>query len=98
VRTGSRRDASFDPTWTIMDVMEAGREGKRTQSLSVMTGTVAPRRVCVIALKKRISLVIESPMINMVGGKRGHGDEDCGLVIWAGEVVTGLGRGLFVWC
>lgn len=43
-----------------------------------MVGTVAPGKQCVIALKKRIFLVIESPIISVVGGKRGRskcGDE-----------------------
>lgn len=43
-----------------------------------MTGTVAPGRQRVIALKKRMFLVIDSPMINVVGGKRGERDVTCG--------------------
>lgn len=44
-----------------------------------MTGTVAPGKQCVIALKKRIFLVIESPIISVVGGKRGRGECGDGL-------------------
>lgn len=49
------------------------------------TETVAPRKQCVTALKKRMFLVMESPTIRVVGGKRGRGDADSGL--------TGLGDG-----
>ena len=38
-----------------------------------MTGTVAPGKQRVIVLKKRTCLMIESPTINVVGGKRGRG-------------------------
>ena len=51
------------------------------------------------ALKKGILLVIESPMMSVVGVKRGRGDDGCGLsvlCIRAGEccgrvVATSLG-------
>ena len=37
-----------------------------------MTGTVAPGKRCVTALKKRMCRVIESPVIKVVGGKGGE--------------------------
>lgn len=56
-------------------VMEAGSEGSKQRILSIITGTVAPGKQRVIALMKRMSLVMESPMINVVGGMRGRGGE-----------------------
>jgi len=50
-----------------------------------MTGTVAPGRQCVAALKKWMSLVIESPTINVVGEKRGQGDGESTGSVRAGE-------------
>ena len=39
-----------------------------------MMGTVSPGEQCVMAFMKQISLVMESPMINVVEGMRGQGD------------------------
>lgn len=69
VRSDSRRDVSFVPTCTTIVVMEVGREGSNSKSLSKMTGTVAPGKQRVMALKKRMFLVMESPMINVVVGE-----------------------------
>ena len=71
VHSDSRRNVSFTTTWSTTLLMEEGSEGSRSRSLSTMTGTVAPEKLCVMTLKKRISLVMESPMINVVGGGRG---------------------------
>lgn len=38
-----------------------------------MTGTMAPGKQCVTALKKQICRVMASPTINVVGEKRGRG-------------------------
>ena len=45
-----------------------------------MTGTVAPGKQCVAVLKKRMFLIMEFPTINVVGEKRGHGDDGCGFL------------------
>lgn len=68
------RVVSFVPTWTTILFTETGSEGSKSRSLSVMTGTVAPGKQRVMVFAKRIPLVMESPMINVVGGKRGRGD------------------------
>ena len=85
VRSDSRRQVSFVPTCSTIREMEAGSEGSKFRNLSRITGTVAPGKQRVIALKKWMSLVIESPMINVVGGMRGRGSEVCKL--------PGLGSG-----
>ena len=40
---------------------------------------VAPGKQCVMALKNLMYLVIESPMISVVAGRRGHGGEERAL-------------------
>ncbi|KAF3834539.1 hypothetical protein F7725_027097 [Dissostichus mawsoni] len=67
------RAVSFDPTWTISRLTEDGSECSSPGSFSRMTGTVAPGRQRVAALKNRMFLVMESPIINVVGAKRGRG-------------------------
>ncbi len=75
----SRWDVSFVPTGSTILLMEVGSEGIRSRSLSNMSGTVAPGKWCVMAFKKRMPLVMESPMIRVVGAKRGRGDDVCEL-------------------
>lgn len=58
-----------------------------------ITGTVAPGKQCVVTLKKRTFLIMESPISRVVGGNRGRGDdteEGEGSVLAGGE---GAGRG-----
>lgn len=38
-----------------------------------MTGTAAPGKQCMATLKKLMFLIMESPTIRVVGGKRGRG-------------------------
>ena len=64
---------SFIPAWTITLWIEAGSDCSREGSLSRMSGTVAPGKQCVAALKKRVFLIMESPTISVVGGNRGRG-------------------------
>lgn len=59
---------SFVPTGCKIFVTEIGNEGTKFRALSKMTGTVTTGKHSVIALMKRMSLVIESQMINVVGG------------------------------
>ena len=73
------REVSFEPTCTTIFETEEGREGSRWRSLSRMTGTVAPGKQCVMALKNLMYLVIESPMISVVAGRRGRGGEERAL-------------------
>lgn len=78
VSSDCRRAVSFDPTWTITRLIEDGSERSRPGSLSRMTGTVAPGKQCVVELKKRMFLVMESPTIRVVRRKRGRGDAEYG--------------------
>jgi len=73
------QDVSFEPTWTITRSIEDGRERSRPGISSSMTWTVAPGKPCVVALKKRTFLIMESPTNSVVGGKRGQGKSDCGF-------------------
>ena len=77
VNSNCWRAVSFDPTWTITRLVEDGSECSRPGSLSRMTRIVAPGRQCVVELKKRMFLVMESLTISIVGRKRGRGDAEC---------------------
>ena len=61
-------------------LVEDGSERSSPGSLSRMSGTVAPGKQCVVALKNLMSLIMESPTINVVGEKRGRGGDSRGLV------------------
>lgn len=50
---------------------EEGSERRREGIFSVMSANVAPGKGRVMALKKRIPLIMESPMMAVVGGKSG---------------------------
>ena len=67
------RAVSFDPTWTISLLTDDGSECSSPGSLSRITGTVAPGRQRVAALKNRMFLIMESPIMNVVGANRGRG-------------------------
>ena len=100
VSSDCRRDVSLEPAWITIRVMEDGSESNNSGSLLIIAGTVAPGKQRVDALKKRISLVMESPTISVVGEKRGRGGGSCGdsLLDGAGGqetpcVSAGDGRG-----
>ena len=73
VSSEAPRAMSLVPTCTTSRVMEDGRDCSSPGSFSRISRTVAPGRQQVVALKKRIFRVIESPMIRVVGGKSGRG-------------------------
>ena len=56
-----------------MRLIEVGSDGIRSTALARMSATLAPGKQCVTALKNRISRVVESPIIIVVGGKSGRG-------------------------
>ena len=78
VRSLSSQDMSLCPQWTTMRFMEIGSDGIRALTLARMSTTLAPGKQCVTALKNRIPLVMESPMITVVGGKSGRGTRERG--------------------
>lgn len=55
------------PTWMITLVMEGGEDCSRPGSLSKKTGTVAPGKQYVRTLKYLMILIMESPMMTVVG-------------------------------
>ena len=69
-----RRAISLWPVWSITRCMEDGRELISSGSLSRMDVTLAPGKQRVVALKKRIFLVMLSPTIKVVGETRGCGE------------------------
>ena len=73
VSSVAARARSLDPTCTTIRVMDEGSDCSSLGCFPKITGTVAPGRQQVVALKKRIFLVIESPIIRVVGEKSGRG-------------------------
>ena len=66
------RLVSFDPTWTIILLIVVGSDAISPGSLAMMSGVVAPGKQCVTALMKRMFLMMESPIIRVVGGISGR--------------------------
>lgn len=50
-----------------------------------MTGTVAPGKECIVALKNLMFLIIESPTIGVVGENSGCGVRDIGCGLHRGK-------------
>ena len=69
----------FAPTWTIILMTELTTEGRCSRSLSRIVETEAPGKQCVTALKRRIDLVNESPIIRVDGENKGGMEGDCEL-------------------
>lgn len=69
VSADSRQVVSLIPTWTTTLETVLGSDERSDNSLSSMSGTVAPGRQFVMALAKRIFLVMESVMMSVLGGK-----------------------------
>ena len=55
-----------------MRVMDEGSDYSSPGSFARITGTVASGKQQVVVLKKQIFLVMESPIIRVVGEKRGR--------------------------
>jgi hypothetical protein len=68
-----QRAESFDPTWTVILVIEDGGEGSISRSLTRTSVTKVPGKQRVITFTKRRCLVIESPIMRVVGGNSGVG-------------------------
>ena len=68
-------------TWTITRLIEEGSESSSPGSLYRISGTVAPGKQRVTALKKQIFLMMESLVISVVRERkgRGRGGDGCGL-------------------
>lgn len=60
------RAAQFLATWTITQLVEEWSERSTTGSLSSISGTMAPGRQWVAALKNQKFLIMECPTINVV--------------------------------
>lgn len=83
------------PTWMMSRFMEVGSDGRIFWRFFRMTGTVAPGKQRVVALKKRTLLIIESPIISVLGGKSGQGDGGFVLPEGDGALSAGAERGEF---
>lgn len=66
------RDTSTQPTWTIILWTDGGIECSKLRNFE------APGKQCVTALKNRVFLAMELPIIRVVGGKSRRGDVDSG--------------------
>ena len=55
-----------------MQVMDEGSDCSSPVSFPSITGTMAPGKQQVVVLKKRIFLVMESPVTSVVGEKSGR--------------------------
>lgn len=94
-----RREVSLNPRWITSFSTEAGSETSNSGRFLRRFGTVEPGKQCVTALTKRMFLMMESPIIAVVGGKSGRADVDEGEslpdnnLLLAGGIFTESRRG-----
>lgn len=69
------RAVSLHSAWTIILVTVDARERKSYGSLFKMMGTVEPGRQRVTVLVKQTCLMMKSPIMKAVGGRRGQGGD-----------------------
>lgn len=75
VSSDCSRAVSLHSAWTIILVTVDGRERKSYGSLFKMMGTVEPGRQRVTVLEKQTCLMMKSPIIKVVGERRGQGGD-----------------------